>query len=349
MKKIVIVGGGVAGKSLADNLVKGKVAAEITLIDPKAYFEVPYAQLRALVQPNTFAPTIRKSYATLLSGVTHLQDKAKSITTTEVILESGQAVPMDYLVLATGSYFKNWGLLKGDETTITERQNRIEADAKELEAAQSILVIGGGPIGVEFAGDVAATYPSKTVTLVQGGSRLLDSLSEKMSKRADKVLKELGVKVHTNSFLTKVSDGVWKSKSGETFTADKVYLAVGINVNGEWISEDTGIAKTDRNAVKVDQYLRVAGKENIFAIGDLNDVPEIKMGTFADKQAQLTAKNLIALLKNPNATLKAYKPSSPMSMVTIGMKKGAVQLPFGHPHFLIGMKQKDLFVSRMLS
>ncbi|MEM6273434.1 MAG: FAD-dependent oxidoreductase [Bacteroidota bacterium] len=348
MKKIVIVGGGVAGKSLASHLIKSKAPAEIALVDPKEYFEVPYAQLRALVLPESFGPKIRKSYRDLLPEVNHIQGKAVGLSDTAVELEGGVTVPMDYLVLATGSSFKQWELLKGREISLAERQASFVAEGKRLAAAASILVIGGGPIGVEFAGDVAAKYREKKVILAHSGARLLDSLSTKMSRRAEKVLTGLGVELHLNSYVTQSSPGIWTSKSGQQFSADLVYLAVGIDVNGEWIGKESGIAKTDRHAVQVDAYLRVPGRPNIFAIGDLNDVPEIKMGAFADKQAKLTAKNLIALLNDPNATLKAYKPSAPMSMVTIGMKKGAVQLPFGHPHFLISMKQKDLFAARTL-
>jgi hypothetical protein len=64
--------------------------------------------------------------------------------------------------------------------------------------------------------------------------------------------------------------------------------------------------------------------------------------------AVLTVRNLLLLLKNPAASLKPYKPSKPLGMVTIGPNKGAVQRLFGHPHFLIGMKQKNLFASMYL-
>ncbi|MEM9986237.1 MAG: FAD-dependent oxidoreductase [Bacteroidota bacterium] len=348
MKKIVIVGGGVAGKGLASTLSKKNVEAALVLIDPKEYFEVPYAELRALVQPETFAPTIRQSYKELLPGVTHVQGKVVTFSDTHVTLTNGEQIDMDYLVLATGSSFKKWELLKGEEPTIAERQAQFVAEGEKLASAQSVLIVGGGTIGVEAAGEIAATWPSKRITLVHGGDRLLDALSEKMSKRAAKLLDQLGVEVHTNLYLREQADGTWQSKTGETFNADVVYQAVGMNLNTEWIGPETGIPLTERRAVKVDDHLRVIGKQHIFAIGDINDVPEVKLGAFAGQQATLTAKNLMALLKDPNASLKPYKPNPPMGFVPVGQKKGAVQLPFGHPHFLIAIKQKDLLVSRTL-
>jgi NADH dehydrogenase FAD-containing subunit len=72
------------------------------------------------------------------------------------------------------------------------------------------------------------------------------------------------------------------------------------------------------------------------------------LGFFASEQAKLTAKNILTLLKKPKATLKVYKSKAAGGMVTLGRKKGAVQIPFGHPHGMIALKQKDLLASMYL-
>ena len=124
--------------------------------------------------------------------------------------------------------------------------------------------------------------------------------------------------------------------------------AVGIDLNTGWIGEETGVEKTGKGAIRVGPDLRITGGRNIFAVGDINDVPEIKIGALAARQAKLTAKNLQRLIADPNASIKAYKPSAPLGLVTIGPKYGAVKVPFGHPHFLAAIKQKDFFVSTYL-
>lgn len=72
----------------------------------------------------------------------------------------------------------------------------------------------------------------------------------------------------------------------------------------------------------------------------------MKQGAFASLQAKLTVNNIQKLLKDPDAPLKSYKAHSPGGLITLGPKLGAAQLPFGYPHFMVALKQKDMFVSR---
>ena len=346
MKKIVIVGGGIAGKRLAATLSE-KNAAEIILVEPKEYLEVPFAQLRALTEPETFSPTIRKEYSRLLPGVKHIQKKASGIKGKTLLLEDGASQDFDFLVVATGSSFKNWSFLKSDEPGMTARQQEVEQDGEKLRAAESVLIIGGGSVGVELAGEIAYKWPEKKVTIANGGSRILGGLSEKMSDRVGKLLKSMGVEILDNTRLTEGSDGVWKDGKGTELKADIAYQAVGISLNNSWL-EGSDIPRNEKGSIMVDPDLRVSGSDSIFALGDINDVPEQKLGALAGMQADLTAKNILKLLNDPEAVLKPYKPSKTMGFIPVGQKAGAVQLPFGHPHFMIAMKQKDLFASMYL-
>ena len=347
-QRIVIVGGGVAGTTLVRELRKRKAEADITLIEPREYFEVPFAQLRGLTDPEGFGRRIRKSLTELLPGTEVIRGRASSLANGDVRLEDGRTVAYDWLVLATGSRFSRWAFLKGDDLTVAERETAFMTEGRKLAEARSVLIVGGGPVGVEFAGEVAAKWPEKRVTLVQGPERLLASLSEKMSDRSENLLLELGVRVEKGRQLSRGSDGVWKDDEGQLYQADMVIPAVGIDVNSGWLDGDGGVDRDAKGSVTVGPDLRVTGKDRIFALGDLNDVPEIKIGALAAAQAKLTTTNLVRLLRDPGARLKAYKPAPPIGMITIGPRKGSVQLPFGHPHFMIGMKQKDMFTGMYL-
>lgn len=344
--QIVIIGGGLAGTALAKELSKSKDDLHITLVEPKEYYEVPFAQLRALTDPGGFALDIRKPLVDLLPGVNIVQERAKGFDDESLTLENGATIPYDWLVLATGSRFDLWPFLKGSELTISDRISSYQKHSNEISDAKNVLIIGGGPVGVELAGEIKSKWPEKELTLVQGANRLLDQLSEKMSRRAEKILTEMGVKIETGKILTRDENNIWQDNLNNKFDADLVIAAVGIDLNTEWIS---GVEKTDRGALLVSPDLRLKNYDNVFAIGDINDVPEIKLGALAAQQAQLTAKNIQKLIADSSSELKPYKPSPPVSLVTLGWKKGAVQLPFGHPHFLAFMKQKDLFVSRGLN
>lgn len=345
MKKIVIVGGGIAGFGLIKKLQKAKVAADIVLVEPREFLEVPFAQLRALTQSSTFSPTIRKNFSELMEGVKHIKDRLISVEDSSISLESGTSVSFDILVLATGSRFKQWEILNGTQVDIASRQTAIESESAKLAAANSILIIGGGAVGVEMAGEIAAQWPEKKVTLVEGANRILSMYSEKMTARGNKLLSDLGVEIHTNSFWTKQENGSWNDSEGKSREFDLVIPAVGINANSEWAGN---ISLTETGAVKVNPDLRIADRSNVFVIGNLNDVIEGKTGINAGNQAKHTARNIKALIADEKAILKPYKPGPVMGIIPVGHKKSAVQLPFGHLHFMGAIKQKDLFVSMYL-
>ncbi|MGH4037215.1 MAG: NAD(P)/FAD-dependent oxidoreductase [Sphaerochaeta sp.] len=346
MKKVVIVGGGVAGKVLASDLVKNK-NIETVLVEPKDYIEVPFARLRALVEPDDFSPTIRRNFSELIPEVKHIKMRATGIKEKKLFLEDGSDVDFDYLVIATGAKFLSWPFLNSPEKDIESRQKAVAKEADKITKANSILIIGGGSVGVELAGEIAYRWKDKDITLIEGSSRILGGLSEKMTKRATKILKSMNVKITTNKKLSEDKDGKLIDADGSVYEADLVFKAVGISIESDWIDDDSGISKTERGAIKVDGSLRAIGRDDVFAIGDITDVPEIKLGAFAVKHSDITAKNLNSLISNPDAKLKTYKPGKDISMVPIGKKLGAVQIPFGHPHFLIFIKQKDLFMSKV--
>jgi NADH dehydrogenase FAD-containing subunit len=346
MKKVVIVGGGVAGKRLCETLVKNK-RIQTVLVEPKEYIEVPFAQLRALVEAEDFSPTIRRKYSQVIPKVRHVMKKAIGIKGKKLLLDGGTSINFDYLVIATGATFPSWPYLNSSETNMDSRQKEVLTESKKLEKANSIMIIGGGSVGVELAGEIAYKWKDKKVTIINGGSRILGNLSQQMTKRAEKVLKSMGVDIIDNKRLSLNEEGKWVDEEKIVYEADIVYQAVGMSIESGWINKESGIYKNEKGSIKVDSCLRVKGRDDIFAIGDITDVPEVKLGAFAVKHSAVTAKNLGKLVTNPKVKLKEYKPGKTISMVPIGKKLGAVQLPFAHPHFLISIKQKDLFSSKV--
>jgi len=347
MKRIVIVGGGVAGKTLSAALENNR-NLEVVLVEPKEYLEAPFAQLRALVEPVYFSPLIRRKFSKLLPDIKQIKQKAMGVKEKKLLLEDGSTLDFDFLVIATGSKFPNWTYLKSSEVNIKARQKEVSYEAKRIKNASSIMIIGGGTVGVELAGEIAYNWKDKKITIVNGGSRILGGLDEKTSAHASKVLDSMGVTIINNTVLTVDEKGIWSNDRGEIFSADLVYQAVGMSIDSDWINEDSGITKNEKGFIKVDSTFRVIGRKDIFAIGDIADIPELKLGALALKHAALMGKNINLLITNPDAKLKSYKPSKPFGMITIGKKQGAVQLSFAHPHFLIAIKQKDLFVSKVL-
>ncbi|KAF3790588.1 hypothetical protein EJ110_NYTH13994 [Nymphaea thermarum] len=125
---------------------------------------------------------------------------------------------------------------------------------------------------------------------------------------------------------------------------------IGKGLGSSWLTD--GILQdclNERGQLMVDEHLRVAGKKNIFAIGDITDIREMKQGYIAHKHALLAAKNLKLLLEGRSESeLYRYKQGSANAIVSLGRKQAVAQLPYlttvGYiPGYI---KSKDLFVGK---
>lgn len=145
-------------------------------------------------------------------------------------------------------------------------------------SARSILIVGGGPTGVELAGEIAADFPDKGVTLVHNGSRLLEFIGPKASQKALRWLisKKVEVILEQRVNLNSVSDEskTYQTSSGEIIKADCHFLCTGIALGSAWLKETVLRNNLDtRGRLMVDGNLRVKGQKNMFAIGDITDIP----------------------------------------------------------------------------
>ncbi|TKY67023.1 Apoptosis-inducing factor-like A [Spatholobus suberectus] len=342
-KRVVILGGGVAGSLVAKSL---QFQAHVTLVDPKEYFEIPWASLRSMVEPS-FAERSVFNHREYLTNGDIVMSNAVNVTETEVLTADGHRTTYDYLVIATGHADRV-------PKSRSERLNQFKEDNQKIKSAHSILIVGGGPTGVELAGEIAVDFPDKKITLVHKGSRLLEFIG---AKAADKTLtwlksKNVVVKLEQSVDLSTFTDGqkMYQTSNEETIEADCHFLCIGKPLGSAWLKET--MLKNDldvQGRVKVDEKLRVKGRSNIFAIGDITDIPEIKQGFLAHQQAEVVVKNLKLMIKGGREYwTETYKPHSAVAIVSLGRKDAVAQLPFltiiGRiPGFL---KSGDLFVGK---
>ncbi|XP_068337695.1 uncharacterized protein [Pyrus communis] len=342
-KKVVVVGGGVAGSLLAKSL---QFVADFTLIDEKEYFEIPWTSLRTMVEP-TFGERSIINHRDYLTNGQLISSRAINVTDTEVLTAEGRLIPYDYLVIATGHSDRV-------PKTKTARLNQFQEENQKIRSANSILIVGGGPTGVELAGEIAVDFPDKKVTLVHTGTRLLEFVGPKAADKALKWLKSRKVEVilERSVDLDNISDGckTYKTSEGETLTADCHFLCTGKRVGSAWLKETVLKNCLDVNGrLMVDANLRVKGRKNTFAVGDITNIAEIKQGYLAQKQALVAAKNIkLSLAGGRESKMEAYEPHAIMAIVTLGRKHGVAQFPIttigGRIAGLI--KSKDLFVGK---
>ncbi len=347
MKRLVIFGAGIACLDVMRHLKKNGLDAEVVIVDPKDYVEIPYAALRALVDPE-FGKKIRRKISDLYE-CRHIQAKLVELKTNCGILDNGEQLYFDFAVLATGSQVRGFYNLKvNSRRNIKEREIEWESEAEKIFKAKDVAVVGGGPIGVELAAEIAETFPDKNITLIHSGNRLLEALPPAAGVKASKILKLLNVNVIFNE-LAEINEGdsgkMIVLNSGRKLNTDIVYMSIGNENNIEYVRENFPLHVNDQKQIIVDDYLRMNNVMNIWAVGDVNNVPEIKLGALIDFQAANAVKNIIAELSGKK--MKKYKPlKGALGFVTLGRQYGIAQLPFGRFDLLIKLKQKDLFVSK---
>ncbi|KAI3875608.1 hypothetical protein MKX03_001559 [Papaver bracteatum] len=343
-KVIVVVGGGIAGALVAKSL---QFHAHVVIIDPKEYFEITYANLRAKVEPSFAERSVVKHSDYFTKGRIVIA-YATGVTDAEVITSDGEHIPYDYLVIATGA---------NENTYPISRNKRLEQYKEHfarIKLADSVLVIGGGSTGVELAGEIAVDFPEKKLTLVHKYMRLLDFIGPKASCKALDwfISKNVNVILGQTVDLESHQNGnkIYKTSGGETIMADCHFYCAGIPWGMSWLKDSVlRDAVNDGGRVMVDEHLRVKGRKNIFAIGDITDIPEIKQGLNAIQHANVAVKNLRLLMhRGDENKMATYEASPDMAVVSLGRKDAVMQSPMST---MIGripgfVKSHDQFVGK---
>lgn len=342
-KRVVVVGGGIAGSLIVKSL---QFRADVVLIDEKEYFEISWASLRSMVEPSLAERSVIYHRDYFRNGKI-VASPAVNITETEVSTAQGDVIAYDYLVIATGH-------MDPFSSSRTGKLSQYQAEFEKINSANSILIIGGGPTGVELAGEIVVEFPDKKVTLVHQGPRLLEFIGSRASTKALDWLtsRKVEVMLEQSVDLNSVSDGIYRTSGGETIKADCHYVCTGKPMGSSWLRETILKNSLDsRGRLMVDENLRVRGHENVFAIGDIIDVSEIKQGYLAQRHAQVTAKNLQLLMASGGKECKmaTYAPGMTMALVSLGRKDAVAQFPFVTiigciPGFI---KSRDLFVGKI--
>lgn len=386
--RVVIIGCGFGGLELAKKLADAPV--QVVLIDKNNYHTFQpllYQVSTAGLEADSIAYPIRKIFKGQKNFHFRLGMVQEIVTAENTIKTSIGELKYDYLVIATGSttnYFgnKDFERYAMPMKSVTEALNLrslilqnfekalLTTDIKEQEALMTYVVVGGGPTGVELAGALCELkkhvlpndYPEldfrkMRVLLVENGGELLQAMNDTNRKRAVTYLEELGCEVWLNTGVAKYDGTTVETRTGKQLHTNALIWAAGIKpvlINGlkpECINP--------RGRIIIDDYCRVSGYENIFAIGDVaimvqadypNGHPQI--APVAIQQAQLLASNIKKTLKQ--WTLDKFLYFDKGTMATVGRNRAVVEvgkLTFGrfmgwlawmglHLMLLVGFRNK---------
>ncbi|MFI5998477.1 NAD(P)/FAD-dependent oxidoreductase [Streptomyces sp. NPDC051362] len=352
-RQVVIIGGGYAGVRLARELDGD---ADVTLIDLKEAFFHRIASLRASADEDwTYSPFIE--YDSLLANGRIIQNKAVNVSTADrhVVLATGHRVPYDVLVIATGADYQEPARFTGH--TIEEAAVSFRGHQRRIAAARSLLVIGGGPSGVELTAELRRANPGATVTLAHSGQRLLSNHGTgRMGRQARAWLEKHDVRVLLSTFVSSAVgvDVRLRDQAGGPLGADVVFWTTGTTPNTLWLRlAGLGAWLDESGHVKVDSHLQVLGQRDIFAIGDVNDVSEAKLSPSAVAQGEAAAHNIRTYLDNSKhgARPRPYKPA-PVRVFSVpfGPEGGTTLLPaLGRDVLVLGSRATSALKGKHLA
>lgn len=359
-KKVVIIGAGFAGLQLAKKIKNSEY--EITIIDQLNFHQFQplfYQVATARLEPSAISFPLRKVFQkkrnvhVRITKVEHIDMDARLVKT-----DDGD-FSYDYLVIATGcttNFFGNKNVerfaypMKSTPEAITLRnrillnfEDALNAKPEEMEGIMNIVVVGGGPTGVELSGALAEMkknvlprdYPDMdfsklSIYLLEGTSHTLAAMSKVSQARSLEYLTRMGVQVWTNTLLDDYDGKVATMKDGRTIPTRTLIWAAGVMGN---LPEGVPKEYTVRgNRIAVDEYNRIKERPEIFAIGDIaymetKDWPKghPQLANVANNQAKHLAHNLKRMLDGKDLQPFVYK--NPGTMATVGKRKAVVDLP----------------------
>ncbi len=361
-KRVVIVGAGFGGLKLARYL--SKKTFQVVLIDKNNFhsFQPLYYQVAtAGIEPSAISFPLRKIFQGCRNIHVRMARVKKVLPETREIETSIGNLGYDYLVLAQGAgnnFFGNTSIsmyslpmksvgesLGLRNTILNNFEKALNTTDPEVQARlMNMVVVGGGPTGVEISGALAEMknfvlpkdYPEldfsrMQIYLIENGSRLLGGMSEKSSLKALQYLEELGVTVMLNSLVRDFDNDTVRIGTDKTLGTHTLIWAAGIKANTiEGLNEGLLVRG---NRIIADQYNRIKGFENIFVIGDAAFLTEKRypnghpqVAQVAIQQARLLARNLKNLENNKPLQEFVYRDLG--TLATVGRNRAVVDLGY---------------------
>lgn len=363
-KRVVIVGGGLGGLRLAEDLYGSGM--QVVLIDKNNFHQFPpliYQIASAGIDPSSISFPFRQIFRKRKDFYFRMAEARMVDTEKKILQTSIGKIDYDYLVLAAGATTNFFGNKNIEEwaipmKTVPEAMGLRNALLSNLERALTcateeerqellnVVIVGGGATGVEIAGALAEMrryvipydYPDMDsslmhIYLIEAGDRLLAGLSQESSQKAYEFLKSMGVDIQFGKMVTDYRDHKVVMKDGTEIPTRTFLWVSGIRANAMPGIDESHLGRGFR--FKVDELNRIQGVEDVFVIGDQclqtsdaaypNGHPQVAQ--VAIQQAKNLAKNLKRIVRGAdNSELTAFRYKNLGSMATIGRNKAVVEI-----------------------
>lgn len=351
-KRVVIAGAGFAGLTLAKKLSSEHF--QVVLIDRNNYHQFQpllYQVATCGLEPSSISFPLRKIFRQKRNVFIRMTE-VTAVSPEIKMLHTGLGdIPYDYLILAQGAttnYFNNRLLQKNAysmksvpealllrNTLLQNYEQALNAGNKETQSALlNVVIVGGGPTGVELAGAIAEmkkkilpreyaelNFSNMHIYLLEAAPRLLNGMSAVSGTTVIRYLNQLGVEVQSNTFVKDYDGETVLLSNGETIRSRCLVWAAG--VTGVSIHGIPAAVVSAGNRIMVNQYNQVTGLPGVYAIGDIALMQNESLPKGHPQVAQVAiqqAKQLAVNLKNRESgkDLVPFEYNDKGSLATVG-------------------------------
>jgi NADH:ubiquinone reductase (H+-translocating) len=362
--RVVVVGGGFAGLNAVKALAKIKPPVRVTLLEQHNYHlfqPLLYQLATGVVQPADIAHPVRgivrryRRVSVRMGTVSGVDFDAREVLTAE-----GRRFPYDYLILAAGATTATFGIpgveehsfpLKSMPDALVLRAHLLrqfelaDNDPAEIDqGALTVVVVGGGPTGVEMAGAIHELFKhvlvhdfpdldinQARVVLLEATDHLLAPFHPSSRQHALDILQKRGVEVRLGQAMERATPDEVVLKDGGVIRTRTLIWGAGVRAHP--LADVLGLEQTRGGRIVVGEDLSVPGRPEVFVVGDLAGAGDGKGGLLpqvaqpAIQEARHAARNLERTLKGEPRTGFEYKDKG--IMATIGRNAAVTELPSG--------------------
>ena len=359
--RVVVIGAGFGGLRVARRLRNSLV--DVLVIDRHnhhTFMPLLYEVATAGLAVDDIAQPVRA----ILRGARNLRFLLAEVTGVDIdarrVITDACDVPYDYLVIAAGTVTNYFGMASVERNAIGLKdlhqanaiRNRIlrnferatvERDGAARARLMTMVVVGGGPTGVELAGALAELkrhvlqrdYPDldvagARVVLIEATDSLLPAMPTGLQRKAQDQLCALGVDVRLGALVTEVSEATVTLRSGETIGSPNVVWVTG--TRGAPLAAAAGLDVAPDGRIPVSDMLQLGGRPEAYAIGDITVLqgpdgrPYPMLAQVALQQGDLAARNILRAVRGEPPLRFRYRDRG--TMATIG-RRMAVAHVFG--------------------
>jgi NADH:ubiquinone reductase (H+-translocating) len=333
-KKVLVLGGGFGGYTAAKDLcelIQDREDVGVLVLAKNNFFTfwpmVP-GIVSSDIDARNVAQPLRRALITAGASFRRAEGKELDLERKVVVADGGIEFPYDHIVISLGGLPNFFGIPGVEEHSLTMRgvedaeriRNRVIERFEEIslirgevpESKLTFVVICGGATGVEVASEIhtlvhenlAPDYPNidpyrVRIILLEALSHILPELDPALRKAARARMVNQRIEVRTNAMAEEITENCVKLKGGNNISTENVIWTAGNRPNLGIAAE--GLPVDERTGVKVDEYLRVEGHQNVWAIGDcaaVRDIREKEDGKLVPPTAQAAVQQGHVVAKN---------------------------------------------------